>query len=65
MYIETSSNNSGSKNVSISFEKADIIQISKFTPHYNRFSAGNNKSVGRLRIHLLLPGGQWHLKYII
>ena len=52
MYIETSSNNKGD-NVFCSFERTDIIQMSNITFHYNRFSAGGIKSMGRFRIQLL------------
>ena len=37
MYIETSTNNHGNK-VFVSFERTDIIQISKISFYYNRFS---------------------------
>ena len=37
MYIETSSANHGN-GVFVSFERTDIIQISKITFYYNRFS---------------------------
>ena len=38
MYIETSSNNYGHERVFVSFERTDIIQISKITVYYYRFS---------------------------
>ena len=63
MYIKTS--NKFGQNVLVSFERTDIIQISNITFYYNRFSEGNRKSMGRLRIHLLLPDGHWHSKYIV
>ena len=53
MYIETSSNNHGSDNSFVSFERTDIIQISNITFYYNRFSILNSeakKSMGRFRI---------------
>ena len=56
MYIETSSNNHG-ENVSVSFERTDIIQISNIIFYYNRVLILTNdslKSMSRIRIQLLL-----------
>ena len=56
MYIETSSNNHG-KNIFLSFERTDTIQISNKTFYYNRFSILINKSLksmGCFRVQLLL-----------
>ena len=44
-----SGNNYG-QNVFVSFERMDFIQNSNITFYYKRFSPGNSKSVGRLRI---------------
>ena len=68
MHIETSGNNYG-PNVYVSFERRDILLrdillITNITFYYNRYSAGNSKSLGRFRIELLLLNGQWHSKYI-
>ena len=67
MYIETSSNNHGS-NVFVSWERTDIIQISKKTFYYNRFSILTNdniKIMGRFWIQLLLDDNTWNTQYII
>ena len=37
MYIEPSSNNHGLEGVIVSWERTDVIQISKITFYYNRF----------------------------
>ena len=37
MYIETSSNNSGSDNVLCSYERTDIFQITNITYYYDSF----------------------------
>ena len=68
MYIETSSNNHGHERVFVSWEGTDIIQISKITFYYNRFSILSNnsqKSMGRFRIELLLEDNTWSTRYII
>ena len=57
-FIETSSNNHGN-NVYVSFEQAEIIQVSKIKFYYNRFSILTNNSLkhmGRFSIQLLLEG---------
>ena len=62
MYIETSSNNNGEK-VFVSFERTDIIQITKITIYYNRFSiltSPDHKSMSRFRIQLLLVDNTWN-----
>ena len=67
MYNETSSNNHGN-NVFVSWERTDFIQISDITFYYNRFSILTNdslKSMGRLRIQLLLEGNTWSNRYNI
>ena len=66
MYIETSSNNNGN-NVFVSFERTDIIQISDIPFYYNRFSISdvNLRSMGRLRIQLLLENNSWSTQYTI
>ena len=56
MYIESSSNNHGSDDVFVSWERRDIIQISNITFYYNMFSILTNedkKSMGRFIIQLL------------
>ena len=59
LYIETSSNNRG-QNVYCSFERTDIIQISKISFYFNRYSAENShKAMGRFRIQLLLSDNTW------
>ena len=68
MYIETSSNNHGHERVFVSFERTDIIQISNITFYYNRFSILNNedkKSMGRIRILILLEDNTWSTQYTI
>ena len=67
MYIETSSNNHGN-NVFVSWERNDIIQISNITFYYNRFSILTNdskKSMGRIRVELLLEDNTWSTRYNI
>ena len=68
MYIETSSNNHGPERVFVSFERTDIIQISNITLYFHRFSILTNaskKSMGRIRIQLLLEGNTWTTRYNI
>ena len=67
MYIETSSNNSGSNNVLVSWERTDIIQITNITFNYNRFSSSDNnlQAMGRFRIQLLLEDNTWYTQYTI
>ena len=65
LYIETSSNNHG-QGVYCSFERTDIIQISRISLYYNRNSAQNNhKAMGTLRIQLLLSDNTWSTRYNI
>ena len=67
MYIETSSNIFGN-NVFVSFERTDIIQITKITFSYNRFSiliSDSLKSVGKIKIHLILEDNTWSTRYVI
>ena len=57
MYIETSSNIHGHERTFVSFEWTDIIQIINIRLYYNRFSIlinDSKKSMGRVRIQLLL-----------
>ena len=42
MFIETSSNNSGSDDVFVSWERRDIIQITNITFYYNSFSTSDS-----------------------
>ena len=63
MYTETSSNNDRD-NVFCSFERTDIIEISKITFYYIRFSGeGDHKAMGRFRIQLLLEDDTWSTRY--
>ena len=61
MDLETRRNNYG-QNVFVIFKGTDIIQISKITVYYIRFSTGKIISMTRFRIQTLLPNGQWHSK---
>ena len=68
MYLETTSNNHGSNNMFVSWERTDIIQISNKTFYYNRFSILTNdslKAMGRFRIQLLLQNNIWTAQYTI
>ena len=61
MYIETYSNNHGN-NVFVSFERTDLIQVSKITFYYNRFSILTNdslKTTGNFKIQLSLADITW------
>ena len=52
----------------VSFERTDIIQISKITFYYKRFSIVTNeskKSKSRFRIHLLIEDNTWSTRYNI
>ena len=67
MYDETSSKNQVS-NVSSSFERSEVIQISNITFYYNNFSILTNdsfKSMGRFIIHFLLEDNRWSTRYNI
>ena len=67
IYIETSSNSHGNY-VFVSIERTDIIHITNITFYYNRFSILINdslKSMGRLRIQLLLEDNTWSTRYNI
>ena len=67
MYIERSSNIHG-KNVFVSFERTDTIQISNITFYYNRFlflTSDFLKAMGRFGIHLLLEDNTWSIRYNI
>ena len=67
MYIETSSNNHG-KNVFVSFEGIEVIQVSNITLYFNRVSITTDdslKSLGRFRIELLLEENAWSTQYNI
>ena len=62
IFIETSSGNSGSDSVFVSWERTDIFQFSNNTFYYNRFSLSTNdspKSMGRFRVQLLLGDNTW------
>ena len=65
MYIETSSNNHGN-NVFVSFERTDIIQITKITFYSNRFSILTNdslKAMWKLRYYLKTTLGIQYILY--
>ena len=62
MYKETSSDNHGHERVFVSWEGTDIVQITKSTFYYHRFSILSNdslRSIGRSRIQLLLVDNTW------
>ena len=67
MFIETSSNNSGSNHVFVSWERTDIIQITNITFYYNRFSTSdsNLRGMGRFRNQLILEDNTWSTQYTI
>ena len=68
MYIETSSNNSGSDDIFVSWERVDIIQVTNVTFYYNRYSIltdDSKKSIGRFRNQLLLERNTWSTQYTI
>ena len=49
-----------------SFERTDIIQITKITFYYNRFSvAGSNEAMGRFGVQLLLEDNTSSTRYNI
>ena len=67
MYIETSSNNHG-PNALVSWERTDIIQITKKTFYHNIFpilSDDNLNNLGRFRIQLLLDDNTWSTQFTI
>ena len=52
----------------VSFERKHIIQISKITFYFNRFSiltSDSQKAMGRFRIQLLLEANTWATQYTI
>ena len=68
MYIESSGNNNSRDDIFVSFERTDIIQIIKNTFFYNRssiFINDSKRSMGRLRIQLLLEDNTWSTQYTI
>ena len=68
MYIESSSDNSGSNIVFCSSERTNIIQITNKTFYFNRFSILTNnsvKSMSRFRVQLFLKDNTWSTKYDI
>ena len=52
MYIETSGDNHGQNRVFVSWERTDIIQITKLTLYYERFSILTNDSLKKLWVIL-------------
>ena len=66
MYIETSSNNHGNNGYVI-LERTDIIQISKITFYYNRYSISDPdfRAMGRFKIQILLEDNIWSSHYSI
>ena len=67
MFIETSSNNSGSNHVFVSWERTDTIQITNITFYYNRFSTShsNLRGMGRFRNQLISEDNTWSTQYTI
>ena len=68
MYNEISRKFSGDENAFIFIERTDSIQIGKTKLYYNRFSILHNdsiKSIGRLRIQLLLGDKPWSTRFFI
>ena len=69
MYVETSSKNHGSSSsIFVSWERTDIVQITKITFLYNRFSIttdDNFENMGHFRIQLLLEVNTWNTQYTI
>ena len=68
MYIEASSNIHGLEIVFVSWERTDIIRFTNRTFYYNRFSIltkDSLKSMGRVRIQLLLENYTWSTRYNI
>ena len=52
----------------VSFERTDIVQVSNITFYYNRLSnltIDSKKSMGGLRIQLLLEDNTWSTRYNI
>ena len=66
-FIETSSNNSGSNNLFVIWERTDIIRITNITFYYNRFSTSdsNLRGMGKFRTQLLLEDNTWSDQYTI
>ena len=66
MYLETSGNNNGD-NTYVILTRTDIIQITKISFYYNRFSISdeNLRAMPRFRIQILLENGDWENKYTI
>ena len=66
MSVETTNNNHNiSKNdVFVSFERTDIIHISKITFYYNRFSISDHskRSMGKFEVQFL-RNGVWETEY--
>ena len=67
MFIEISSNKSGSNNMFVSWERTEIFQITNITLYYNRLSTSdsNLRGMGRFRIQLLLDDNTWSTQYTI
>ena len=63
MYIKTSATNC-SQTVIVGFERTVCSKTSISLFYYNWFSAGNTKSMWRLRRKIVLPIGQWQSNYI-
>ena len=67
MYIETSSKIHG-KDVIVSWERTDIIQIRNITFCYNKYSTSTGNSLismGRFKIQLLIEDNTWSTRYNI
>ena len=68
IYIETSSNNHSHEEAFVIWEITDNIQNTNTTFYYNRFLILTNdslKSMGKLRIQLLLKDNTWSTRYNI
>ena len=68
MYNEISRTISGDENAFIFIERTDSIQIGKINFYYNRFSIlhyDSIKSIGRLKIQLLLGDKPWSTQFFI
>ena len=68
IYIETSANNHDGANdkVFVSFERTDIIHISKITFYYNRYSKStpDKRNMSKFEIQLL-RNGSWQTEYLM
>ena len=65
MYVETSGNNHGANHKMVSWERTDIIHVSKIKFYYKRFSISdqNLRGMGRFKIQILLQDNSWSTIY--